>query len=409
MKTIQVPRRFVASEWGGTETVILQISRALIELGHDTQIFTSLALSDQRREDMQGVPIRRYPYSYPFLGLSEKDIHQMDRKGGNLLSLSLLWGLIREPGVELLHAHSGKRLGGIVRTAAKLRRIPYVITLHGGVFDVPKKEMEQMLEPIRNTFEWGKPFGALLGSRRVLQDAAAVICVGENEAIAARKALPDQRIEFIPNGVDSRAFVHGDADAFRDRYGIPTDRRLVLCLSRIDFQKNQIGLVEAMPALLEKHPDTHLVLVGPITVASYHERLMAKVAELGLENRFTLIPGLKPDDPMLKGAYQAADVFCLPSLHEPFGIVILEAWAAGLPVVAAEVGGIPSFTEDGADVLYVDPEQPASIAGGILRVMDEPELAARLTAQGLHKAREEYDWSKIAERLLEIYRDVLRR
>lgn len=406
MKVIHVPRRFVASEWGGTETVLLQISRALIRAGHDTQIFTSMALADRAQETMQGVPVRRFSYTYPYWGLDEKDIHQMDRKGGNLLSFSLLWALLREPDVDLLHAHSGKRLGGVVRTAAKLRGIPYVITLHGGVFDVPKKEMEQMLAPIRNTFEWGKPFGAILGSRRVLQDAAAVICVGENEAVAAQKALPDQRVEFIPNGVDSRAFAEGDAEGFRAQFAIPADRRLILCVSRIDFQKNQIALVEAMKMVLDKYPDAHLVLIGPITVAHYHQRLMNKVAELGLGNRITLIPGMTPDDPMLKGAYHAAEVFCLPSLHEPFGIVILEAWAARLPVVTAKVGGIPFFTKDGSDAIYVDPEDPSSVASGLIRVMDDPALREKLATTGLRRARKEFDWSIVAERLLHIYQDL---
>jgi hypothetical protein len=96
MKIIQVPRRFVVSEWGGTETTILQTSRALQRAGHEAAIFTSLALSDQRREEIQGVPVRRFPYSYPFLGLTADDRRDMDKKGGNLLSLSLLLGLLRE-------------------------------------------------------------------------------------------------------------------------------------------------------------------------------------------------------------------------------------------------------------------------------------------------------------------------
>ncbi|MGB0714138.1 MAG: glycosyltransferase family 4 protein, partial [Gammaproteobacteria bacterium] len=330
----------------------------------------------------------------------------MDRKGGNLLSLSLLWGLLREPGVNLLHAHSGKRLGGIVRTAARLRKIPYVITLHGGFFDVPKGEMEQMLKPIDKSFEWGKPFGALLGSRKVMQDAAAIIAVGENEAAAARKQLPDQRVEFLPNGVDSAAFAQGDGDAFRRRFDIPANRKLVLHLSRIDYQKNQLALAEALPAIIAKHPDTHLVFLGPVTVAGYHDKLMTRIDALGLGGHITLIPGLPPDDPDLKGALHAADVFCLPSLHEPFGIVILEAWAAGLPVVAARIGGIPSFTEDGKDVLHIDPEQPETISGAIDRLLANPELATRLAESGRAKARAEYDWSVIAGRLLKIYQDV---
>ncbi|MDX8412415.1 MAG: glycosyltransferase family 4 protein [Mariprofundaceae bacterium] len=406
MKIIQVPRRFVADEWGGTETTILQSCRSLNAMSNHCEIYTTLALSDTRAEQIQGVSIRRFPYCYPFFGLSDEAIVDMDKKGGNLLSLSLLWGLRKAAGVDVLHAHTGKRLGGIVRTAARQKNIPYVISLHGGFFDVPKNEMQQMLAPIRNTWEWGKPFGALLGSRNVLSDAAAVICVGNNEYKAAKKALPNQRVEFLPNGVDSAFFAEGEGAAFRQHYDIPDDKKIILCIGRIDYQKNQLGLVEALPSILASQPDAHLVLIGPVTVAGYHEKLVKLVEKLGLGQNITLIPGMNSDDAMLTHAYHAADVFCLPSLHEPFGIVILEAWAAGCPVAAAEIGGIPSFTHEGEDILRFDPEKPAAIAATVLRLLNDSDLAGKLAARGHEKARDEYDWSKVSAQLLNIYQQV---
>jgi glycosyltransferase involved in cell wall biosynthesis len=409
VKIVQVPRRFVTHEWGGTETTILQTSRALQRAGHEVAIFTSLALSDTRSEVVNDVRIQRFPYTYPFFGLTAEDRRDMDKKGGNLLSLSLLLGLVREPGVDVLHAHTGKRVGGTVRTAARLRGIPYVVTLHGGYFEVPRGEMDQMLAPIQDRPEWGRVFGALLGSRRVLEDAAAVLCVGGDEYAAAKAKLPGQRVELIPNGVDCDAFSTGDAAAFRATHRIAPDRRIVLCVSRIDYQKNQIGLVEAVGRVAERNPRVHLVLLGPVTVAGYQQRLTARIKELGLTERVTLIPGLHPEDPMLPAAYHAAEVFCLPSLHEPFGIVILEAWAAGRPVVAARVGGIPSFTWDGEDIVLAAPGDVEDLAARLVQVLKDPALAARIAAAGQLKARRDFSWSAIAGRLLEIYRDLPRR
>lgn len=408
MKIVQVPRRFVTHEWGGTETTILETSRALAQAGHQVSIFTSLALADRRAEMVKGVQVRRFSYNYPFLGLTEDDRRDMDKKGGNLLSLSMLLGLLREPGVDLLHAHTGKRVGGVVRTAARLRGLPYVVTLHGGYFEVPKGEMDQMLAPIRNRFEWGRAFGILLGSRRVLEDAAAVLCVGGDEYAAARAKLPGQRVELIPNGVDCDAFATGDGAAFRATHGIAPDRRVILCVSRIDYQKNQIGLVEALARVSEQIHEAHLVLIGPVTVEGYRERLITRIAELGLTERVTLIPGLRPDDPMLPAAYHAADVFCLPSLHEPFGIVILEAWAAGRAVVASRVGGIPSFTRDGADILHAEPGDTAGLATRLVQVLSDPALAERIAAAGQTKARRDFAWSAIAGRLLDIYSELIK-
>ncbi|MEM7252799.1 MAG: glycosyltransferase family 4 protein [Pseudomonadota bacterium] len=406
MKTIQVPRRFVSSDWGGTETVVFETSRALMGAGHDTQIFTSLALSKERQESFDGVPIRRFPYCYPFFGLSEEDIDTLDRKGGNLLSLSLLWALLRESNVELMHAHTGKRLGAVVRTAARMRGIPYVITLHGGQFDVPTEEAAQIIDPIRDRVEWGKPFGALLGSRRVLDDAAAIVCVGLNEATAAQEQLPHQRVHFVPNGVDSVGFSAGDGPAFRALYRIPVERKLILCVGRIDYQKNQIGLVSAISTLVGQGHDLHLALVGPVTIASYHDRLVRALDEAGMNDRVTVIPGLEPSDPMLVNAYHASDVFCLPSLHEPFGIVVLEAWAAGRAVVAADVGGLSSFTVDGENAVHVDPQDPHSVVQGLRVVLEDPALAARIAHNGQATAKSQFDWSQIAQQMLEIYEDV---
>ena len=407
VKIIQVPRRFVVDEWGGTETTILETSRALRAGGDDVGIFTSLALSDTRAETIRGVPVRRFPYSYPFWGLDDAARRDMDKKGGNLLSLSLLWALLREPGVDLLHAHSGKRLGAAVRTAAKLRGIPYVITLHGGHFVVPPGEMSQMLAPIQRTVEWGRLFGMAMGSRRVLEDADAVLCVGDDERAAARERLPGQRVELMPNGVDCEAFAGGDADAFRRAYAIPPERRIILCVSRIDYQKSQITLVEALAELLPNQPDLHLVLLGPVTVAGYRDKLDARIAELGVGERVTLIPGLRSDDPLLPGAFHAAEVFALPSLHEPFGIVILEAWAAGLPVVASHVGGIPSFTEDGVDVLHAQPGDAGDLAAQLRRVLDDPALAGGLADAGHRKACRDYDWRAISTRLRDLYAELI--
>lgn len=406
VRSIQIPRRFVADEWGGTETTILQSSRALNAAGQPTRIFTSLALSDTRREILHDVEVRRFSYCYPFLGLTRDNRREMDKKGGNLLSLSLLWSLLREPGVDLMHAHSGKRLGGIVRTAARLRGIPYVITLHGGYFDIPTGQMQQMLAPIRKTFEWGKPLGALLGSRRVLQDAAAVLCVGENEYQAARTALPGQRVELMPNGVDCEYFATGDGEQFRAHYGIPAERRIILCVSRIDYQKNQLALVDTLPSILQQHPDTQLVLVGPVTIDTYQRQILQRIEQLGVQAHVSLIPGLTADDPLLRGAYHAAEVFCLPSLHEPFGIVVLEAWAAGLPVVAARVGGIPSFTCHGENILHADPSHRESLAQQLLEVMDNPQLATRLANNGRTTARRNYDWRVISQQLATLYQDL---
>lgn len=408
MYVVQVPRRFTPGDWGGTETAVLESSRRLAADGHRVGIFTSMALATQAHETVGGIEVHRFRHHYPFLGLSAADVDAMDRKGGNLVSAGLMGALLREPGISILHAHSANRLGGMVRTAAKLRRLPYVVSLHGGWFELPAHSRQDLARPQRGHFEWGKALGWMLGSRRVLEDAAAVVCVGHDEHARAASALPRSRVELLPNGVDVARFTGGDAGRFRHAFSIPRERRIVLNVGRIDPQKNQLCLVDAVAALDRRRHDVQLVMIGPVTDPDYLGRLQRRIADAGLTDRVTLVRGLGPADPLLQDAYRAASLFCLPSVHEPFGIVALEAWAAGLPVVAARVGGLARLTEDGVDALQVEPGDPAAIATAVSTLLADPAFAARLSRAGHEKAVRGYDWSVVGRRLERLYAELAR-
>ena len=405
-RIVHVPRRFVAEEWGGTETVILEISRQQQRAGGRPVILTSMALATRREEEIGGVPVRRFSYSYPFLGLSRADRAAMDKKGGNLLSFSLFSSLLTQPEVRLFHAHALKRLGGEVRTAARLRRKPFVVSLHGGVFDVPAAEREQMLKPIANKPEWGKVFGALFGSRRILEDADQVICVGQSEMEKAKGQLGHDRIAYLPNGVDCAKFAVGDGAAFRARHAIPAGAFLVLNVSRLDAQKNQRLLLEAFARLLEAQPDAFLVLIGPETQPDYAAGLREFVAANGLARRVQILPGLRNDSPDLANAYHACDVFVLPSMHEPFGIVVLEAWSAGRPVIVSHVGGLKALVRDGETGLFISKAADASaedLAGQLRVLCGSPALRQKLGAAGREEALLRYDWTRIGQQLEQLY------
>lgn len=403
---VHVPRRFVANQWGGTETVILEIARQQQRAGARPEILTSMALANRRAESIGGVPVRRFAYSYPFFGLSHADRGALDRKGGNLLSLSLFKSLLLEPDVRLFHAHALKRLGGEVMTAARLRRKPFVVSLHGGVFDVPANEIEQMLAPIRGKAEWGKLFGALFGSRRVLEDADQVICVGQSEMERAKQHLPHDRIAYLPNGVDCAKFASGDGAAFRRKHNIPADAFLVLNVSRIDAQKNLLLLLEAFGRFRAQQPNAFLLLVGPETQPDYAAKLREFITANPLGGCVRILPGLRNDDPDLVNAYHACDVFVLPSMHEPFGIVVLEAWSAGRPVIVNHVGGLKALVRHGENGLFIHPTSEATatdLAAQLQLLATTPSLRRQLGEAGREEARAVYDWNRIAQQLEQLY------
>ena len=408
MNVVQVPRRFVRSDWGGTETVILETSKSLLALGHHTEIYCPRALSTQDHEVIDGISVTRFGYFYPYLGLSKSARVQMDRKGGNLFSFPLMRGLRRFPNLDLIHLHTGKRLGAIGRYVAAQRKIPYVISLHGGVYDVPSGEAQTLTAPAAGSFEWGKVLGWWVGARRVLNDAAAIICVGQKEMNEAQRRHPNQTVVHLPNGVDARRFAVGDGSGFRARRGIPEDAFVVIVVGRIDPQKNQLLALRLLAALRLENPRAHLVLVGPVTNADYDRLLSNEISALGLDGSVTLIRGLETSDPELINAYHAADLFLLPSVHEPFGIVILEAWAAGLPVVASNVGGVPSFVTDGENGCLFPSGDLAALLNTVRELIANPDRRRKIADAGKKKASEEFGWDRITQRLVGIYEEAIR-
>lgn len=405
-RVIHVPRRFVADEWGGTETVIAELLREQRRAGLAPEIHTSLALSHVRRETWQELEIFRYPYCYPFFGLNAVQRKAMDKKGGNLLSFSLLWSLWRRPDVRLYHAHALKRLGGEVFTAARLRKKAFVATLHGGVFDVPKAELAQLTEAQAGKFEWGRAFGAVLRSRRILHEADAVICVGRSEAEKAKDALGHERIYHLGNGVDPARFRGGDRAKFRRARGLPEDAVVFSCISRFDPQKDQLTLIEAFDRVAGDHPQLHVMLAGPATAAAYVEKLEARIAASPFRARILKLEALDPTGRELADALAASDVFVLPSRHEPFGIVILEAWSAGLPVLVSRVGGLQHLVTEGRTGGFFEAGNVRELATRMAELAGDRGRRQAWGKTGGAEAMGQHTWTQIAQRTEEIYQDA---
>ena len=406
-KVCHVVRRFVKEKWGGTESVVYYLADQYEKKGVKSPVLTTSMFSKKGLQEFGRVAVYRFAYFLPWFGLNEAAKESLREKGGSPLSFSLFKFLWFQKDCSIIHTHTAHRLGGIARTVARLRGIPYVVSLHGGCLTLPDEQAEAMQEPFKGKFEWGKIFGLLFGSRQVLSDADAIICVGRDEYERMQQRYPNKRVYYQANGVSTSFFAEAQPTAFRDKYNIPSNQKIINCVSRIDSQKNQLLLLKAFAEFQQQHPGYKLVLIGPVTVTSYHDLLMKTAKELAIEEKLLLIPGFPLEDPLLASAYKAADMFVLPSRHEPFGIVILEAWAAGAAVIAAKVGGIPGFTTDGQDIqLFEDNNQPELVAALKKLAVDAPYKKA-LSTGGLDAVKL-YDWSAIAEQTLDIYKDALR-
>lgn len=405
-KIVHVPRRFVAEEWGGTETVVLEISREQQKAGWQPEILTTNALASRREETIGGIPVKRYGYFYPYFGLSAADQQALDKKGGSAVSMGLFNALMRAKDVRLFHLHTMARLGGQVRTAARLRKKPYVLSLHGGAYDTQASELKTMSDPTRGKLEWGKALGAMFGSRRVLGDADYIICVGQAEYEAAKQRVPHERVSALPNGVDPKKFQSGDGAAFRRKHKLPADAFVILCLSRIDAQKNQLALVEALARLRATKRNAFLVLIGPETMPEYASTVRKLAVEKNVASQLRMLPGLRTDDSDLVNAYHACDVFALPSNHEPFGIVVLEAWCARRPVVVSRLGGLRTLVREGETGLFFEPtaaDAAAQLADRLEQFAAQPLLRNRCGEAGWKEVQAHYTWSAVNQKLETIY------
>ena len=400
IKIAHIVRRFTFDEWGGTETVVWNTIKNQKRLGFQPEILATSALSREGKEIRQGIPIRRFPYFYPYFPMEKADREALDKKGGNPWSFQL-FNALEYGGYDIVHIHCGGRLAVICENIARRIKIPSVLTLHGGAVDVPKSELREMLRPVRWKLHYGKIIDMLQGENRdMIGSADAVLCVNKTEELRLKSKYPNARVFYQPNGIDLSRFKGNAYVDIRKAYSIPPSRKIALCVSRIDYQKNQKLLL----SILENDANAHLMLIGPITSQWYFDELVAEINAKGLRERATIIKGLPPDSPILLSALKSADVFVLPSVHEPFGIAALEAWAAQLPLLAANVGGLRDFVEDEKTGLLFNPDSPESLLEAWRKIQDN-ELRGRLVANAFERVKD-FAWEEITKKLVSVYREV---
>jgi len=228
-------------------------------------------------------------------------------------------------------------------------------------------------------------------AQTALEKVSARIAVSE----AARQTLVEHMggdAVLIPNGVDCSAF--GGVDPLP---GWPGEGHSLLFLGRIDEPRKGLQvLLEALPAIAERHPEVRLLVAGPGEVDEFRHALPAEVAA-----RVEFL-GLVSEEVKAR-AFVSADVYVAPNTGgESFGIVLLEAMASGTPVLASDIEAFRRVVDGGrAGATFVN-EDPADLARVAVALLDDAEERARLGREGLLRA-EEFDWETVAKRVVEVY------
>jgi glycogen(starch) synthase len=220
----------------------------------------------------------------------------------------------------------------------------------------------------------------------------------ERDFLAAR-GVPHERLRVVGVGVAPEDLQGGDGDRFRAEQRI--DGPLVLFIGALAYDKGAIHLIKAMQRLWRAgHPGTLVLIGAPLT---HFEAFYARLPQSD-RARIRFLP-YAPES-VKRDALAAADVFALPSRTDSFGIVFLEAWCYGVPVIGARAGGIPDVITDGGDGLLVRFGDVAGLAQAIRLLLDDRALARRLGAAGREKTLRSLTWDHVYARARAVYAEV---
>ena len=336
-----------SAAFAGTERHMLDLAYALRELGVDA------TLACPGRGEMaalargEGLPV------FPLESGGLRTLQAVDVLRRNL----------RAGRWDIIHAHNGRSalLAALARCLA--RRGTLVTTQH-------------FIDPARTKRRGWRAALAGMAHRWVDHQTGAVIAISEavKEALLRRDGTPPGRVHVALNGIrDPAARPLRAPESVRAGLGLPPLAPLVVCVCRLEPEKNVETLVRAMPAVLAGFPEAVCVVGG---AGSEQARIAGEIGRLGLERPVRLV-GFQKDPHSLM---RAGTVFVLPSRAEPFGLALVEAMALGLPCVATRAGGPREIIEEGVSGLLVPPDDPAALADALGRLLADPALRARLGA-----------------------------
>jgi len=353
---------------GGANAHIRETYERLRELGHEVRIITAPWGDDPQARDV--IPIGR-AIAIPFNGSI----------GRITLSLRLDWlvnRMLRQEKFDIIHHHE-----------------PLVPLLSMQIIDNATCAQVATFHAFGG-FSFSYWAGRRIGEH-FLRKLDGRVAVSSAARHFVSRYFPGE-YQIIPNGVDVDFYANAKPfPEYRD------GKFNVLFVGRLEPRKGAMYLLRAYAALKARHPETRLILCnyGP---------------QLGELRRFVrrerladvLFAGRVSDEDKAR-FYKTADVFCAPSTgQESFGIVLLEAMAAGLPIVASDIHGYKKVVQRNVSGLLVEPKDPEAIAEAVERLIREPELRARLGEAASRRAPE-YDWKHVTEQLVAFYEEAVRR
>lgn len=400
---VHVLRKFEPAEWGGTETHICGLIPELRRFGFTSEVHAPReAGTDGSALEALGAKFHSFKATYPYLGLNQGERAKLVASGGNLVSVGEFGRLLKDRSASLVHVHTQGRLGGVVRTACRVRGMPYAVTVHSPVKtsqDIMRRAKVGVLD--RPRLDFGKPFGALVGARNVGRDADLFFTLNDAEHAAWLDTRLGKHVEQISHGVQMQRSSERARAAARALIPGVGDDPFILVLGRVDPVKGQDLALRAY--LSQKGPRAHLVLAGSVTDPDFDGSVRRLSAERPSHVHF--LEGVAPD--IARALLAEAMLALVPSRAEAFGLVLLEAWAEGTPALFSNVGGLRGISERaGLTFGQVEPTVEAWTLA-LKEALGRESWLVQESKEGPLRVRRDYSWRAVAERIARAYRRAL--
>lgn len=352
--------------WRGGEQQTLYLLRGLVELGHGVTLVAQPGSPMARRGREDGVRV----------------VEMAMRSEGDLPAVWRLASLMKRETFDIVHSHTG-HAHTLAWFAAYFGGRPRRIVSRRVDFSIYKHRLSTSL-------------------LKYSLGADLYICVSEAvRRVLIADGVDPRRLHVAYSCIDGSRFDENDGLALRREFGITNGSPVIGNVGHMVDHKGQEYLVDAMPRVLRSVPDARFFIVGE---GKLKKKLEARAEALGVAGSL-YTPGFRPDVPDFMGMF---DVFVMPSKMEGLGTSVLDALAAGKPVVATRTGGIPEMIQHGRNGILVQPCNPDDLARGILRVLKSPSEAAKLARVGREMARDKFSVQNLVRDTLEIYRYAMR-
>ncbi len=388
MKVLALAWEFPPRIVGGISRHVAELYPEIVKLGHEIHLVTIAVPHQPDQELVEGIHLYRVP-------VPECENFFQWVAGMNQSMQSRALELTRSFGFDLIHAHDWLVAEAAIALSQKLA-IPLVSTIHAT--------------------EYGRNNGIHTDEQRHIHFQEIALTQASHRVIVCSQYMrgevdralgcPAEKTSVIFNGMNLARAVPPepfDLAEFRAQYAEP-DEAIVYYVGRITYEKGIYLLLNAAPKVLRALQDrVKFVLIG--TGTAYTILLQRQAWDLGIYHK-TLFTGFMSEANLYK-FQMVADCAVFPSLYEPFGIVALESFAAGVPVVVSDTGGLPEVVCDRQTGIVTQVNDSDSLADGIIEVLQNPEFAKMLAQNAKEDLQKRFSWHKLAQQTLAVYEQVI--